>query len=77
MKELARRTGLSRNMIRRALRSDRPPGYARTPSASKLEPFKAEIHRLLKDDPSLPDVRVRELLAEAVRRSACEAEATC
>lgn len=27
-----------------------------------LEPFKADIHRLLKDDPKLPGVRVRELL---------------
>lgn len=29
---------------------------------SKLEPFREEIHRLLKDDPKLPGVRVRELL---------------
>jgi lambda repressor-like predicted transcriptional regulator len=27
IKELSRTTGLSRNTIRRALRSDRPPGY--------------------------------------------------
>ena len=62
MKELARRTGLSRNTIRRALRSEKPPSYERTPVASKLEPFKAEIHRLLRDEPALPGVRVRELL---------------
>jgi hypothetical protein len=30
--------------------------------AGVLEPFKVEIHRLLKDDPKLPGVRVRELL---------------
>ena len=29
---------------------------------SKLDPFKDEIHRLLKDDPKLPGVRVRELI---------------
>lgn len=62
IKELVRRTGLSRNTVRRALRSEGPPGYARTPRASKLEPFKAEIHRLLKDEPAMPGVRVRELL---------------
>jgi transposase len=62
IKELARRSGLSRNTIRRALRSDRPPSYERAPATSKLEPFKTEIHRLLREDPKLPGVRVRELL---------------
>lgn len=62
IKQLARTTGLSRNTIRGALRSDRPPGYRRAPQAGLLEPFKADIHRLLKDDPKLPGVRVRELL---------------
>ena len=62
IKELARSTGLSRNTIRRALRSDRPPSYARAPKPSVLEPFKPEIHRLLKADPKMPGVRVRELL---------------
>jgi transposase len=36
-----------------------------------LEPFKAEIHRLLKDDPKLPGVRVRELL-EPLGCTACK-----
>jgi transposase len=62
IKELARATGLSRNTIRRALRSDLPPGYRRAAKAGVLGPFKADIHRLLKDDPRLPGVRVRELL---------------
>jgi transposase len=62
IKELARSTGLSRNTIRRALRSDTPPCYERTAKASVLDPFKPEIHRLLKKDPKLPGVRVRELL---------------
>jgi transposase len=63
IKELARVTGLSRNTIRRALRSDGPPGYRRAPRPSVLEPFKDEIHRLLGEDAKLPGVRVRELLA--------------
>lgn len=62
IKELARSTGLSRNTIRRALRSDRPPSYQRASRPSVLEPFKPAIHRMLKDDPALPGVRVRELL---------------
>ncbi len=62
IKELARSTGLSRNTVRRALRSERPPSYARAPRAGVLDPFKPEIHRLLSADPRLPGVRVRELL---------------
>lgn len=62
IKKLVRETGLSRNTIRQALRSDAPPKYERAPTESVLEPFKPEIHRLLKDDPKLPGVRIRELL---------------
>jgi len=60
IKELVRRTGLSRNTIRAALRSDEPPGFKCPERPSKLDPFKGEIHRLLKDDPKLSGVRVRE-----------------
>jgi transposase len=60
IKELARRSGLSRNTVRAALRAERAPRYERPAAVSKLEPFKEEIHRLLKDDPGLSGVRVRE-----------------
>ena len=60
IKKLARRTGLSRNTVRKALRADEPPAYRREPAGSMLDPFKDEIHRLLKDDPKLSGVRVRE-----------------
>lgn len=62
IKRLAKETGLSRNTIRRALRSETPPEYRRVSGGSKLDPFKPEIHRLLKQDPKLPGVRIRELL---------------
>jgi transposase len=62
IKELARRTGLSRNTVRSALRSAEPPRYSRTASRSKLDPFRAEIHRLLHKDPNLTGVRIGELL---------------
>jgi transposase len=62
IRELARSTGLSRNTIRRALRSERPPAYERAPRPGILEPFKPEIHRLLNKNSGLTGVRVRELL---------------
>jgi transposase len=62
IKRLVRETGWSKNTIRRALRSETPPSYQRAPRQRILEPFKPEIHRLLRDDPKLPGVRVRELL---------------
>jgi transposase len=65
IREVARRTGHGRNAVRRALRADEPPRYRRPPRASKLEPHKAEIQRLLRSEPRLPGVRVRELIAEA------------
>lgn len=61
-KRLVRETGLSKNTIRRALRSEAPPTYRRASKAGILEPFEPEIHRLLGDDPKLTGVRVRELL---------------
>ncbi|HVS08626.1 MAG TPA: IS21 family transposase [Planctomycetota bacterium] len=64
IKEIARRTGHGRNTVRRALRSQVLPRYARPPRPSKLHPFRDEIHRLLGDDPRLPGKRIRELLEE-------------
>ncbi len=62
--EIARRTGHDRNTVRRALRRDGPPRYARPSRPSKLEPFHPEIDRLLRSDPRIPGKRVRELIAE-------------
>ena len=57
IKELVRRTGLSRNTVRAALRSDEPPAFKCPERPSKLDPFRDEIHRLLKEDAKLPGVR--------------------
>jgi transposase len=62
IKEIARRTGRDRNTVRRALRSEGPPGYRRPVRASKLDPFREEIQRLLREDPRLPAQRIRELI---------------
>jgi transposase len=61
-REIRRRTGLHRDTIRKAINSRKPPIYRRAPGGSKLDPFKEEIHRLLRKDPKLTGVRVRELL---------------
>ena len=63
IKQLARRSGLSRNTIRAALRSSTAPMYRRERSGSKLDPFKDEIHELLRRDPDMPGQRIRELIA--------------
>jgi transposase len=63
IKELVRRHGIDRNTVRGALRSDVPPVYRRASGASKLDPFRDEIHRLLKADAKLPGQRTRELIA--------------
>jgi transposase len=64
IKEIARRTGRDRNTVRKALRSGEPPRYRRRPRPSKLDPFRQEIHRLLREEPRLPGKRLRELLEE-------------
>jgi len=63
IREISRRTGLHRDTIRRALQSEGPPRYSRPLKGSKLDPFKDEIHRLLRQEPRLTGVRVRELIA--------------
>lgn len=65
IKEIARRSGHSRNTIRRALRSADPPRYARPPRPSKLDPFKAQIHELLGDEPDVSSQLIREQITEA------------
>jgi transposase len=65
IRDLARRTGLDRKTIRRALRAEEPPRYVRGPVASKLDDHKQEIHHLLAAEPTIPATRIRELIAEA------------
>ncbi|MCA1677880.1 MAG: IS21 family transposase [Actinobacteria bacterium] len=64
IREIHRRTGLHRKTIRRALASDKPPSYRRASRASKLDPFKDELERLLGEDPLIPNTRLRELIEE-------------
>ena len=54
MREIHRQTGLHRDTISRAIHSDERPVYRRAPAGSKLDPFKDEIHRLLRKEPAIP-----------------------
>ena len=64
IREITRRTGHGRNAIRRALRADAPPRYERPARVSKLDAHKAEIERLLRDEPRMPATRIRELITQ-------------
>jgi transposase len=64
IKELVRRTGLARQTVRRAVRSAQPPRYVRPVRESKLDPFRERIQALLQAEPSLPALRIRELITE-------------
>ena len=46
------------------MRSATAPKYSRPATVTKLDPFKDEIHRLLRKDPRLPGQRIRELIAQ-------------
>ena len=63
-KALSRRTWLSRNTIRAALRSTVPPVYQGA-RAGRSWIVQGEIHRLLKREPDMRGQRVRELIASA------------
>lgn len=75
IREIERRTGRHRDTIRRALASEAPPKYQRSPRPSKLDPYKQEILRLLDGDASLPSQRIREIITGqgyAGGRSICD-----
>ena len=64
IREIARRTGLHRKTIRRALASPEPPRYRRAPKPSKLDPYRGEIARLLNAHDGITNTRIRELIEE-------------
>jgi transposase len=64
IKEIVRRTGRDRNTVRRVLRSEEPPRYRRAERPSKLDPFREEVHRLLREDGELPGQVICERLQE-------------
>jgi transposase len=64
IREIHRRTGLHRATVRRALASDAPPAYRRSPAGSKLDSFRDWICEQLDAEPAMPSQRLRELAGE-------------
>lgn len=58
--EIARRIGVSRLTVRRALSSSGPPKYERAPSGSATDDFDAAIRALLSDHPRMPATVIAE-----------------
>jgi transposase len=61
---IARRLGIHRNTVTRALESDEVPVYHRDSRGSILDPYKPKIHALLAKDPNLSGVRIFEIIQE-------------
>ncbi len=60
IKEIVRRTGVSRNTVRSALRSDIPPTFNRAPRPSAVDAVEPEIRKLLKETPTIPATTIAE-----------------
>src|SRR6185312_10633339 len=52
VKAIARAMGISRNTVRAAIASDRPPKYERRPAGSVVDAAEPRIRELLKPDPA-------------------------
>lgn len=57
---IARMLGVSRNAVRRALASERPPKYERPPRGSAVDDFEPAIRRLLLATPTMPATVIGE-----------------
>jgi transposase len=63
-REVARLTGLARDTVARAVASETPPKYTRAPAGTKLDPFKDWICEQLREDPTIPSQRLREMASD-------------
>ena len=61
-REIARRMGINRRTVARALGSDTPPRYVRAPAGSQLDPLMPVIRRVLEQWPEIKAPRLTELL---------------
>jgi transposase len=60
IKAIARRLGVGRNTVRRALAADSPPKYQRPAKGSIVDPVEPQIRELLADVPSMPATVIAE-----------------
>ncbi len=65
IKRICRDRGFARNTVRAAIRSERPPVYARATAPSKLDAFCVRIEELLVEDGRVPGEVILERLREA------------
>jgi hypothetical protein len=63
-REVARLTGLARDTVARAVASETPPKYTRAPAGTKLDLFKDWICEQLREDPTVPSQRLREMASD-------------
>jgi len=60
IKVIARVMGISKNTVKAALASDRPPTYRREPAGSIVDPFEPAIRELLRAYPTMPATVIAE-----------------
>lgn len=60
IRAIARHLGISKNTVKRALASDRPPKYERTPKGSSVDAVEAAIRELLQQTPTMPATVIAE-----------------
>jgi hypothetical protein len=60
VKAIARQMGISKNTVKRALASDRPPRYQRAGSGSVVDAVEPAIRELLKQTPTMPVTVIAE-----------------
>lgn len=60
IKEIVRRTGIARNTVRSALRSDEPPSYRREGPGSMVDSVEPRIRELLAEFPRMPSTVIAE-----------------
>ena len=60
IKAIVRRTGISRNAVRRALASDAPPAYKRAAKGSAVDAVEPRIRELLQATPTMPATVIAE-----------------
>ena len=53
-REIARRLGISRGTVKRALAAERPPEYERAAGPTSFDPFETRVLALLRDHPLMP-----------------------
>lgn len=60
IRAIARHLGISKNTVKRALASDRPPKYERTPKGSAVDAVEPAIRELLQQTPTMPATVIAE-----------------